>query len=391
MMKKILVIIIPALILAGCSSKDSFTVSGHITDPQKNSLVLNKVEIDRLIFVDSARLSGSGSFKIRVKTVATDFYQLGYSDTDFITLIAAPGEKISLTFNGKNTSGDYEVSGSKGSEDVRILDLRLAAGKRRLDSLRTIYDNLPATADSDPERSRLEEEFTEILKDLRKKNIEYIVTWPSSMASLKAVYQRIDENTYVLYDPRDLQYLKIVSDSLGRHYPESKNVRALAEDVKNEMNQLVARQIQSIASTSPEIKLDPNLLDVNGKRVALSSLRGKVVLLTFWSVNSRESLAENSQLKEFYKTYKNKGFEIYQINIDEDEEKWKQAVSFDELPWISTREDDPNVLENVRLFNVQTLPANYLFDRDGTIIGTNLHGRSLQIKLNQLFNNPDGN
>lgn len=390
-MKKILVIIIPALILAGCSSKDSFTVSGHITDPQKNSLVLNKVEIDRLIFVDSARLSGSGSFKIRVKTVATDFYQLGYSDTDFITLIAAPGEKISLTFNGKNTSGDYEVSGSKGSEDVRILDLRLAAGKRRLDSLRTIYDNLPATADSDPERSRLEEEFTEILKDLRKKNIEYIVTWPSSMASLKAVYQRIDENTYVLYDPRDLQYLKIVSDSLGRHYPESKNVRALAEDVKNEMNQLVARQIQSIASTSPEIKLDPNLLDVNGKRVALSSLRGKVVLLTFWSVNSRESLAENSQLKEFYKTYKNKGFEIYQINIDEDEEKWKQAVSFDELPWISTREDDPNVLENVRLFNVQTLPANYLFDRDGTIIGTNLHGRSLQIKLNQLFNNPDGN
>jgi peroxiredoxin len=391
MMKKILVIIIPALILAGCSSKDSFTVSGHISDPQKNSVVLKKLEVDRLIFVDSARLSSSGSFKIRVKTGATDFYQLGYSDTDFITLIAGPGEKIRLTFNGKNTSGDYEVSGSKGSEDVRILDLRLAAGKRKLDSLSTIYDNLPANADSDAERSRLEEEYTAVLKDLRKKNIEYIVTWPSSMASLKAVYQRIDENTYVLYDPRDLQYLKIVSDSLGRHYPESKNVKALAEDLKKELNQLAARQIQSIASTSPEIKLDPNLLDVNGKRIALSSLRGKVVLLTFWSVNSRESLAENIQLKEFYKTYKGKGFEIYQINIDEDEEKWKQAVRFDELPWISTREDDPNVLENVRLFNVQTVPANYLFDRDGTIIGTNLHGRSLQIKLNQLFNNPAGN
>jgi len=390
-MKKILVIIIPALILSGCRSKDSFTVSGHISDPQKNSVVLNKVEVDRLIFVDSARLRGNGSFKLRVKTEATDFYQIGYSDTDFITLLAGPGEKISLTFNGKNTSGDYEVSGSKGSEDVRILDLRLAAGKRKLDSLSTIYENLPANADSDPEKNRLEEELTAIMQDLRKKNIEYIVTWPSSMASLKAVYQRIDENTYVLYDPRDLQYLKIVSDSLGRHYPESKNVRALAEDLKKEMNQMVTRQIQSIANTSPEIKLDPNLLDVNGKRIALSSLRGKVALLTFWSVNSRESLAENNQLKEFYKTYKNKGFEIYQINIDEDEEKWRQSVRFDELPWISTREDNPNVLENVRLFNVQTLPSNYLFDRDGTIIGSNLHGKSLQIKLNQLFNNPAGN
>lgn len=390
-MKKILAIIIPVLILSGCSSKDSFTVTGHVSDPQKNSLVLNKVEVDRLVFVDSARLSGSGSFKLRVKTEATDFYQIGYSDTDFITLIAGPGEKINLTFNGKNTSGDYTVSGSKESEDVRILDLRLASGKRKLDSLRTIYDKLPAIAESDPDRSRLEEEYTAVLKDLRKKNIEYIVTWPSSMASLKAVYQRIDENAYVLYDPRDLQYLKIVSDSLGRHYPESKNVKALAEDVKKELNQLAARQIQSLASTSPEVKLDPDLLDVNGKRIALSSLRGKVVLLTFWSVNSRESLAENNQLKEFYKTYKGKGLEIYQINIDEDEEKWKQAVRFDELPWISTREDDPNVLENVRLFNVQAVPANYLFDRDGTIIGTNLHGRSLQIKLNQVFNNPAGN
>lgn len=391
MMKKIMVIVIPVLLLSGCRSKDSFTVTGHMTDPQKKSIVLNKVDVDRLIFVDSARLGGNGSFKFRVKATSPDFYQIGYSDSDFITLLAGPGEKINLTFKGKTTSGDYEVSGSKGSEDVRVLDLRLASGKRKLDSLRTVYSNIPANADTESEKSRLEDEFTAILQDLRKKNIEYIVTNPSSMASLKAVYQRIDENTYVLYDPRDLQYLKIVSDSLGRHYPGSKNVRALAEDVKKEMNQLVARQIQNIAGNSPEAELDPNLLDVNGKRIALSSLRGKIVLLTFWSVNSRESLAENIQLKEFYKMYKGKGFEIYQINIDENEERWKQAVSFDELPWISTREDDPQVLENVRLFNVQSVPANYLFDRDGNIIGTNLHGRSLQIKLNQLFNNQGGN
>lgn len=114
-------------------------------------------------------------------------------------------------------------------------------------------------------------------------------------------------------------------------------------------------------------------------------------MLTFWSVDSRECLSENIQLKEFYKNYRNKGFEIYQINVDQNEERWKQAVSFEELPWISTREDDPQVLENVRLFNVQVLPTNYLFGRDGSIIATNLHGRSLQIKLNQLFNNPGGN
>jgi len=391
MMKKILIIVIPTLLLSGCNNKDSFTVTGHISHPRQRSIVLNKVDVDRLILIDSTRLGANGSFKFRVKAAGPDFYQIGYSDTDFITLIAGPGEKINLTFKGLNTSSDYEVSGSKESEDVRILDLRLATGKVKLDSLRTMYVNLEGTDDSEAEKSRLEDEFTAVLQELRRKNIEYIVTNPSSMASLKAVYQRIDENIYVLYDPRDLQYLKIVSDSLSRHYPGSRNVKALAEDLKKEMNEMVARQILNIARNSDETELNPNLLDVNGNRIALSSLRGKIVLLTFWSVDSRECLSENIQLKEFYKNYRNKGFEIYQINIDQNEERWKQAVSFDELPWISTREDDPQVLENVRLFNVQALPANYLFGRDGSIIATNLHGRSLQIKLNQLFNNQGGN
>ena len=40
---------------------------------------------------------------------------------------------------------------------------------------------------------------------------------------------------------------------------------------------------------------------------------------------------------------------------------------------------------NARLFNVTRLPSNFLFDRDGKIIGSNLHDRSLQLKLEQLF------
>ena len=137
-MKKILVIIITVFMVAGCRNMDSFTISGKISDPQKKNIVLNRVEVDRLVFIDSIKVKGNGSFRFRLKAEHPDFYQIGYSDTDFITLLAAPGEKISMTFRGKNTSGDYEVTGSKGSEDVRMLDLRLAEGKRKLDSLRTV-------------------------------------------------------------------------------------------------------------------------------------------------------------------------------------------------------------------------------------------------------------
>ena len=268
-----------------------------------------------------------------------------------------------------------------------MLDLRLARTKSRLDSLRTLYEADSAEPDFEEKGALLEQEFNNTVSDIRRKTIEFIIGNTTSLASLKALYQRIDDNAYVLYDPRDLQYMKIVSDSLGKYYPRSRNVIALSEDVKREMGEFNTRQLQNMANNSPEIRLDPELTDINGKRIALSSLRGKVVLLTFWSVDSPECIAENLQLKEFYKTYNRKGFEIYQINLDEDEEKWKRQVRFDELPWISTREDDPSNPRNAILYNVRVLPANYLYGRDGSIEGTNLHGRTLQIKLNQLFNN----
>ena len=146
------------------------------------------------------------------------------------------------------------------------------------------------------------------------------------------------------------------------------------------------KQLEQITKDIPQTKIDPDLKNIAGKRIALSSLKGKYVLLTFWSVRSKECIEENLKLKEFYRLYSKKGFEIYQINLDESETDWKSAVKFDELPWISTREDDPLNPKSAIIFNVKNLPANYLFDKAGKIIASNLHGRSLQLKLEQLFN-----
>jgi thiol-disulfide isomerase/thioredoxin len=163
-------------------------------------------------------------------------------------------------------------------------------------------------------------------------------------------------------------------------------VQALARDFDKEMNQMYVNRIEKLSKNMPQTKLDPDLKDAAGKRIALSSLKGKYVLLTFWSIQSKECIQENLQLKEFYKLYNKKGFEIYQINLDENESEWRSATKFDELPWISTREDDPLNPKYAIIFNVKNLPSNYLFDKEGTIIATNLHGKSLQIKLDQLFN-----
>jgi hypothetical protein len=385
-MKKYLALIIPVLILAGCSKRNSFTINGKVNDITQKSIFIHEVNINTPVLIDSAEISKKGTFRFRIKALEPDFYQVGYSSIDFITLLAEPGEKIELEFNGKSLFGNYTVSGSKGSGLIHTLDQKLLETKASLDSIDKLYEEASREPGVETRGPVLEQEYLDLIKKQRKFNIAFILDNMNSLAAIKALYQRINENMYVLYEPRDLQYLKIVSDSLKRHYPDSKHTKALISDFEKEQNQFFARNLQKMTDTIPEMKLNPELKDINGKRISLSSLRGKYVLLSFWSADSRDCVVENLQLKEYYRTYSKKGFEIYQINIDQDEEKWKTAVKFDELPWINAREDDPANPKNAILYNVRTLPANYLYDPQGNIIASNIHGRTLQIKLNQLFN-----
>ncbi len=386
-MRKFLILLVPFLIITGCHKKETFTIKGIINEKSRKTISLNKVIIDKLAFIDSAKINRKGKFHFKVRSKEPDFYQLGYSPAEFVTLLAEPGEKITIEFKGKSLLGGYSVKGSEGSEKIRMLDYRLAETKRKLDSLTIEFDKASRLPGFEQKGAEINNAYITLIKDLRKKNIEFIISNLKSMSSMMALYQKIDENTYVLYDPRDLQYLKIVSDSLSRKYPNSINVKALAENFKNELARMNARQIQNIANSQPELKLDPELKDINGRTISLSSLKGKIVLLAFWSAKSKECIADNLTLKDIYKKYRKLGFEIYQINLDESEDDWRKGVRFDDLPWINTRENDPNNPVNARLFNVRTLPANYLFDRTGAIVATNLFGKSLQIKLEQMFNN----
>jgi len=386
-MKKYIILLIPILIINGCQDRKSFTVHGSLMAGNKKSVYINRVNIDEIIPVDSAKTNSKGMFRFRIKAEEPDFYQLGLSSQDFVTLLAEPGEKIKIVFPGEQLSDNYTVEGSEGSEQIRILDMKLMETKSKLDSINLLYSKSEKEADFETRSKILEEEYLRLIREQRKFNIAFILNNITSLSAIKALYQKINDEMYVLYDRRDLQYMKIVSDSLSKYHAGSKHTKALLSNLSREMNQFYARQLEQMSSTLPETKLDPDLKDINGRRIKLSSLRGKFVLLTFWSVESRESVAENLQLKEFYRNYNKKGFEIYQINLDKDEEKWKAAVRFDELPWISAREDDPSNPVNAYLYNVRTLPTNYLYNPEGNIIATNNHGKTLQLKLNQLFNN----
>jgi cytochrome oxidase Cu insertion factor (SCO1/SenC/PrrC family) len=387
MIKRFAAFTISLILLAGCTEKKSININGNLFNKDNNKIYLNRIDVDTYVGIDSASIKKNGNFRFRFKANEPDFYQIGFTSANFITILAEPGEKIILTFKGNKLYENYEVQGSPGSQKIKKLDLVLDDTKRKIDSLKLVYDKASKNPGFDKQEPLLNEEYFKLVKEQRNKNIEFLIGNLNSFASIKALYQRIDEQTFVLYDQRDLQFFKLVSDSLNYHYPNSKQARALKKNFEKEMNQMFMNQIEQAARNLPESKLDPNLKDIYGTRIALSSLKGKVVLLTFWATSSQDCVEENFTLKEFYKIYKPKGFEIYQVNLDENDAAWKKAIKFDELPWISVREDDPLNQVNARLYNVKALPANYLYDKNGNIIGMDLHGKQLQIKLAQLFGN----
>jgi len=386
-MKKQGFIILWLLIITfSCKNENNTIITGSCPGVFNDYLHVNRVSLNNYIFVDSVRVMKSGKFKIKLEDTEPAFYTLGFSGDEFITVVAEPGDRINLEFKGKKLQNDYIVEGSEESEKVRVLDQKLGQTIIILDSLAAEYQQSLEKGDNPEKIAEIDQEYTRILNEQRNYNIAFILDNLSKLSAVKALYQKINENTYVLYQQRDLQFLKLVTDSLGKYYPDITLTRSLEENLKDEINIMNINRIARAAEEVAPTELDVNLVDINGNSKKLSDLiSNNYVLLSFWSAESNECIANNLFLKQMYQLYHDEGFEIYHVNLDVDESLWKNSVRFDELPWVSVREDDPSNPITARIFNVTSLPANYLFDINGDIIGKDLFGRSLKIKLGQIF------
>jgi peroxiredoxin len=155
-------------------------------------------------------------------------------------------------------------------------------------------------------------------------------------------------------------------------------------------NNTMADKVIDAVNASRSLKtgnMAPDFTNKNilGEPVSLSSFKGKYVLLDFWASWCGPCRKGHPNLKKAYEQFKGKNFDILSVSLDDDRERWMDAIKKDGLTW--TQVSDLNAWSNIatRKFMIQGIPTNFLISPEGKIIARDLHGEELLRKLETIF------
>ena len=386
MNKKFFFYLFIVLVSSGCKN-NIVKISGTLVNPLKGAyLYLDELKSDQLKPVDSVLITDEGTFSFKREVIQPSFYLLKSTNNNFLTLLLEPGDKI--TIKAYNDSLNYPISltGSKGSELMAEYNKTLQVTIKKLTGLNTIYNQNSENPDLPKIIESLDSLAQVYLGEINIYTKKYIDENLKSLVSLVALYQQVAPSVYVLNPTKDLKYFEKVDSSMFSMYPEYEPVKSLHEQVKELTARMSGEASASPASAAGVVAPEIALPTPEGDTIRLSSTRGSVVLLDFWASWCAPCRKENPNLVNVYNIYHKKGFQIYQVSLDKTKEAWVKGIQDDHLEkWIHVSDVQYWNSIVVPLYKVESIPCNYLLDKEGRIIASNLRGEQLQTKLAEIF------
>lgn len=350
--------------IQACSdkNKEAGVIHGKFTNANGITVYLQRIVENGEENLDSTKTDGDGNFTLKNNANALDYYMVRTGPANVIYLVLKGGETIELSGDAKNIEHSYTV---KGSEDSELLKELRQFEKNLGDSLNQVYatfrEENPARKDS--AGAVLQRCYSETMASFSKKFIDKHLT---SIVSLSA--------TKFLNQQTSIELMVKLENSLSKQFPENKYV----QDYKALMSDL---QKLPPGSEAPEIKL----ASPAGEQLALSSYRGKVVLIDFWASWCGPCRRENPNIVKIYEKYKNSGFEIFGVSLDENVEAWKAAIQKDGITWPQVSELKRWESKVVKDFGIEAIPYSVLIDQNGKIVAKGLRSDELDLKLMELL------
>jgi thiol-disulfide isomerase/thioredoxin len=370
--RNILHLIVLLFILISCQNKNEkineikLTVN-YIGDIEGDEVRLQKVSSDYSIELYKSESFNNNKIVFDILILESTLFRLDILGKESIDLIL---NNTDVNVNIDNSSSEFKYT-IEGSYDTDVLNnVRKIISTYKYD-IRQI--NQKFIKASQEKNSKLVNELrydANILKiDFEKFLKTYLRTVDNSLAVIiTSDYLDIDNNISFW-------------DSTLIKYRDNFSYNSYFKSFEKKVNKIKS---VSIGSVAPEIILS----DTTGKDVALSSLRGKYVLLDFWAGWCGPCRMENPNILKNYVKYKNKGFEVYQVSLDRSRSDWVNAIKKDNLIWYNVSDLKFFQSEAASLYNIDRIPKGFLLDPNGVIIAkdTELRGNRLGEKLDEIFN-----
>ncbi|MDR2915510.1 MAG: AhpC/TSA family protein [Tannerella sp.] len=353
-----------SIIFCGCQKSNTFTVKGVVAGAAGQTLYLVNTGLSSNTTIDSVKLKSDGKFLFKQpRPKYPDFYRLKLKNQS-IHFSVDSTETIIFTADAHNFETSYSVEGSENSKAFKEITLAQLDANQELRKLRDSYgmNLIPDTT--------YQESIMKAVKSYKETAKKYIFGAPMSPAAYFALFQQIDGLWFFdLYDKTDSKAYGAVATSYKTFYPESPRAKQLESLALQSLK--VTRGERQRSIDIPDAKevsfIDIELPDINGKDIKLSDIaEGKAVLVNFTAYQTEWSPSFNMELNGLYNKYKDKGFEIYQISLDNDAHFWKNAAA--NIPWTCVRDPQSIYSSIAAIYNVRQLPALFLLNNKGVMV-----------------------
>jgi peroxiredoxin len=367
-MKTLLTGCIGIMLLASCGNEEQKTndVQANIKNYNNPQVILEKLAEGKVTPIDTATVDPEGNFSFDGSVDEKSFYRLNFNNQGFVFFVSAPDEHVEINLDANNYR-DYTITGSEDAVILHEFNNGLVKFYTLQDSLNKEFPQYQNHPNKDSIIQAFRNVYLKSEVDKAAFVREFLDKHSDSYAAM-AIVEQLDKDEAINY------YIQ-VKDALSDRYAQNSTYIAFANRVDGLSKLKIGSQIPDINLPSP-----------NGSNIALSSLRGKYVLVDFWASWCKPCRMENPNIVTEYNKYKSQGFTIYGVSLDREKIAWTDAIAADKLDWPHVSDLSFWNSEVVPQFGIEGIPFSILVDKEGKIVAKNLRGPALGLKLAEIFN-----
>lgn len=351
-----------------CKNDDRFfKLEGEIKGMPEQSVVLEELGFTENKLIDSTHSDKNGNFNLKGIYTEPALYRIKLGDQ--IMLVVIDAEKMKIT-SSWNDLANYTAEGSPASSSLAIFMKQYINSSKEMLALEMAADSMSNAAVADSLITMVESDLSNKSKEFHNYIKKFSDTTKSLPVALFAASKLLNDNA-------EMDYIKSFSASLSKRFTDNQ----LSVEFKDKVKEKIDAEVKPSGPLTGSIAPDFTLTSLDGKSIALKSLRGKFVLLDFWASWCPPCRAENPNVVAAFEKFKGKNFTILSVSLDKDKDKWQEAVNKDKLTWMHVSDLQGWESTVAALYGVQSIPANFLIDPSGKIIAADLRGDDLDRTL----------